>query len=77
MSSDGEIVLKSSSIADCTLCHILSFDRATELNHTLVSLLQDLSIRVDKEDMQRINDTIDDVSVFPFDAYSSACTHLS
>jgi hypothetical protein len=74
MRQAGEIALKSVSTINSTLCHILSFGRATELNHTLISLLQDLSTRVDKEDMQKINDAIEDVSSFPSNTYSTGFT---
>jgi hypothetical protein len=62
MSQAEEIDSESSFTATRTPCKLLSFDRATELNYTLISLLQDLSIRADKEDVQKINDAIDDVS---------------
>jgi hypothetical protein len=71
MRQTAEIVSDSASAATCSLCHILSFCRATELNHTLISLLQDLSLRVDNEDKQKIHDTIDEVSSSSSDAYKS------
>jgi hypothetical protein len=69
MRQTGEIVSESASTATYSLCFILSVCRATELNHTLISLLQDLSIRVDGEDQQKIHDTIDAVSSLSSDAY--------
>jgi hypothetical protein len=40
----------------------INTDRATQLNHSLTTLLRDLSNRVDNDDRQMIDNALDDVS---------------
>jgi hypothetical protein len=69
-----ETVLKSSSaLPVCALTHSLSLYSATELNNTLIALLQDLRGRVDNEDTQRINDALNEVRPLALGAYSPTC----
>jgi hypothetical protein len=74
MTPADEIVLKSLSAPSVrALIHLLSLYSATELNHTLVTLLRDLRGRVDNEDTQRIDDALNEVRPLALGACSPTC----
>lgn len=61
----GVIVSKSTTVIFTTeVCVITNAYRATQLNHSLTTLLRDLSHRVDNEVRQMIEDALDDVSTY-------------
>jgi hypothetical protein len=57
----GVIASKSILIEGQSLSRMLTSCRATDLNHTLVSLLRDLSERVQDDDRHKISDVLQDV----------------